>query len=143
MVILCWSLHSTYDSCDGFMCRSILRMRGTRRFETIKDMNQVDLKSILDGVAPLPRATTLLHESGLRTVLFHLKGGETLSEHHTRGATVIQCLTGQSTLAASDERVEMTPGLLTSLAPGVPHSVSAQQDTLLLVIISEQMPAPS
>ncbi|MFL6354680.1 MAG: hypothetical protein ACJ74Z_22905 [Bryobacteraceae bacterium] len=106
-------------------------------------MNQVDLKPLLDGVARLPRATALLQESGLRTVLFHLKGGETLAEHNTRGAIVIQCLTGQSTLVAGDERIEMTPRLLTSLAPGVPHSVSAQQDTLLLVTISEQMPARS
>jgi hypothetical protein len=44
-------------------------------------------------------------------------------------------------LARRDERVEMTPALLISLAPGVPHTLIAHQDTVLLVTISEQIPA--
>lgn len=106
-------------------------------------MRQVDLRSFLNDTAPLPRATTLLQESGLRTIMFHLKAGAELPQHQTRGAITIHCLSGHSTLVAGKERVEMTPMLLLSLAPGVPHSVVAQQDTLLLVTISEQVPPQS
>jgi quercetin dioxygenase-like cupin family protein len=89
----------------------------------------------------LPRATTLLRERGLRAVLFQLKAGEELPEHQTRGAITIQCLNRLSSLLAGDERVEKAPALLISLAPGVPHTVIARQDTVLLVRISEQIPA--
>jgi quercetin dioxygenase-like cupin family protein len=104
-------------------------------------MNQADLHSFLDSKVALPRTTTLLRESGLPAVLFHLKAGEELPKHHTRGGITVQSLAGQSILLAGDERVEMTPALLISLAPGIPHRVIAQEDTLLLVTIWEPMPA--
>ena len=104
-------------------------------------MNHADLHSLLESKTALPRATTLLRERGLRAVLFHLKAGEELPEHQIGGAIIIQCLNGLSSLLAGDERVEMTPALLISLAPGVPHTLIARQDTVLLVTISEQIPA--
>lgn len=106
-------------------------------------MNQADLHSLLNSKIALPRATALLRERGLRAVLFHLKAGEELPEHQTRGAIAIQCLNGLSMLLAGDERVEVTPALLISLAPGVPHTLIAREDTVLLVTISEQIPAQS
>ncbi len=102
-------------------------------------MNRADLQSFLNSETPLPRTTTLVREGGLRAVLFHLNAGEELPEHHTRGAITVQCLAGESMLAAGEERAEMKPGLLISLGPGAPHSVIAQEDSVLLVTISEQI----
>jgi quercetin dioxygenase-like cupin family protein len=82
---------------------------------------------------------TLFRENGLRTLLLHLNSGEQIPEHQTRGAITVQCLQGEAILLSGDERLELRPNLLLSLAPGMPHSVAAQQDTLLLVTISEQV----
>lgn len=72
-------------------------------------------------------------------VLFHLKAGEQLPEHKTRGSISVECLAGDCTLEAVGESVEIAPAVLVGLPPGAPHSVSARTDTLLLVTISEQV----
>ena len=102
-------------------------------------MNQIDLRSFLTDSAALPKSTTLVRENGLRTLLLHLKDGEGLPEHHTKGAITVECLKGKVTFLAGEEKVELAPGLLISLAPGKPHSLTAGEDSLLLVTISEQI----
>ncbi len=102
-------------------------------------MSRADLLILLSDAAGLPRTTTLLSEDGLRTLLFHLKAGEQIPEHRTRGAITLHCLKGEVLFAAGDEHVQLRPASLISLAPGTPHSVTAQQDTLLLVTISEHI----
>lgn len=104
-------------------------------------MTHANLHPFLSDTAALPRTTTLLHENGLRTLLLHLKAGERIPEHQTRGAITVHCLKGEAVFLSGDERIELGPALLISLAPGVPHSLVAQQDTLLLVTVSEQIRA--
>ena len=104
-------------------------------------MNQTDLGAFLSEGADLPRTTTLLRETGLRTLLLHLKRGETVPQHQTRGAITVHCLRGEARFFAGDQPVKLTPALLISLPPATPHSVTADQDTLLLVTVSEQTPA--
>jgi quercetin dioxygenase-like cupin family protein len=106
-------------------------------------MTQTDLHSLVSDSAGLSRTTTLSRENGLRTLLLHLNAGEHIPEHQTRGAITVHCLKGQATFVSGDERVELSPALLISLAPEMPHSVVAQQDTLLLVTVSEHIRAPS
>jgi quercetin dioxygenase-like cupin family protein len=89
--------------------------------------------------AELGRTTTLFRENGLRTLLLHLKPGEQIPEHQTRGGITVHCLKGEAIFSSGDERVELRPDLLLSLAPGMSHSVDAREDTLLLVAISEQV----
>ena len=103
-------------------------------------MGQVDLRPHLEEPSSLPRATTLLREMGLRAVLFHIKAAETLPEHNLGGALAVLCLRGQCTFVAGAKRMEMSANILASLGPGVPHSVMAEQDTLLLVVMAEPPP---
>jgi len=102
-------------------------------------MMHVNLQDFLGDTAKLPRTTTLLRENGLRTLLLHLNSGEQIPEHQTRGAITVHCLKGEATFLNGEEPVELKPASLISVAPGVPHSVIAQQDTLLLVTMSEQV----
>ena len=102
-------------------------------------MTHTDLHSFLSDTAGLGRTTTLFRENGLRMLLLHLKAGEELPEHQTRGAISVHCLKGEAIFSSGDERAELRPDLLLGVAPGKPHSVAAQQDTLLLVTISEQI----
>ncbi len=105
-------------------------------------MKQVDLRSFMNDLAALPRTTTLIREEGLRSLLLHLKAGERVPEHHTRGSIIVQCLAGNVTFSSGDQ-VELKPGLLISLPPGAPHSLSALEDSSLLVTIAEESPAAS
>ncbi|MCU1292791.1 MAG: cupin protein [Bryobacterales bacterium] len=102
-------------------------------------MTHADLSSFSTDTAALGRTTTLFRENGLRTLLLHLKAGEQIPEHQTRGAITVQCLKGAAIFLSGDERADLRTGLLLSLAPGIPHSVAAHEDTLLLVTISEQI----
>lgn len=97
----------------------------------------------LDNLRANTRTTPLFHESGLRTLLLHLNAGENMPEHQTRGAILVHCLTGQGVFAAGAERTELRPGILISVPPSEPHSVTAaaDQELLLLVAISEQVAA--
>ncbi len=101
-------------------------------------MKQTDLQQFLSNPAPLPRSTTLLLEDGLRVLLLHLKPGEQIPEHQTRGAISVQCLQGEATFQSGEERVELKQHTLTALGPNAPHSVSARSEALLLVTISTQ-----
>ncbi len=92
---------------------------------------------VYSGSNALPRSTTLLRESGLRTLLLRLKSGERIPEHQTRGAITVLCWKGQVSFSTREDAVELTPGLLIGLAPGAPHSLVAQQDSLLIVTVSE------
>lgn len=103
-------------------------------------MKQLDLRSFLNDPSSLPRATTLLQESGLRTVLFHLKDGEQLPEHNVPGPISILCLTGQCTLVAGLEQIRISRNVVASLAGRISHSVVAHEETLLLVTIADAMP---
>ena len=101
-------------------------------------MTHIDLNSHFEDMASLPRSTTLLREAGLRCVLLHLKPGEEIPEHQTRGTITVHCLTGQSTFVANGDQAQLVPHSLISVPGGTPHSVSAQQESLLLVTISDQ-----
>lgn len=105
-------------------------------------MTQTNLHFILSESAGLPRTTTLARENGLRTLLLHLGAGEQIPEHQTRGAITVHCLKGEGTFVCGDERAELQPAMLISLAPGTPHSVIAREETVLLVTISERIQEP-
>lgn len=89
--------------------------------------------------ATLPRSTTLFHEPGIRGLLLHLKAGEQIPEHSTPGSITVQSLKGEATFAIGEEQTMLTPGSLVSLAPAVPHRLTARQDSLLLVTIREEI----
>lgn len=100
-------------------------------------MNHVDLESLLAEAGRLPRATTVLRESGLRVLLLSLGPGEQIPEHQTRGAITVQCLRGRAVFSYDGEQVNLRPHWMISLGPAAPHSVKADEHTLLLVTISE------
>jgi quercetin dioxygenase-like cupin family protein len=99
-------------------------------------MKQIDLQQFLNDPAALPRSTALLLENGLRAILLHLKPGEEIPEHQTRGAITVQCLQGEATFRSGQEPVELKQHTVIMLGPNAPHSVSARSEALLLVTMS-------
>jgi quercetin dioxygenase-like cupin family protein len=104
-------------------------------------MNHADLTQLLADPSVLPRSTKILQESGLRSLVLHLKSGEAIPEHQTRGALIVQCLRGDVQFSTKEESFHLREGLLISLPPGMPHALTARQDSLLLLTMSEPAPA--
>jgi quercetin dioxygenase-like cupin family protein len=102
-------------------------------------MKHADLDSFLSDTAAVGRTTTLFHEAGLRGLLLHLNAGEQIPEHQTRGAISVHCLKGEAAFFCGGEHVTLRPGSLVSLPPAAAHSLTARQDTLLLLTIREEM----
>jgi quercetin dioxygenase-like cupin family protein len=106
-------------------------------------MKQADLRTFQDQTPALPRSTTLFHEAGLRTLILHLNPGESIPEHHTRGAILVHCVGGQGTFSAGEETMELRPGIVISVPPSAPHAVAAaEHELLILVTVSEQTAVP-
>lgn len=106
-------------------------------------MNHTNLQTFQAETNALPRSTILFQESGLRGLLLHLKAGEQIPDHSAPGSIAIQCLKGEVIFSSGEEQTTLTPGGLVSLAPAVPHRLRAQQDSLLLVTIREEIRKPA
>ena len=106
-------------------------------------MTWADLENLRANTAAFPRTTPLFRESGLRTKQQQQKTREKKPEQQTRGALLVHCLAGRGAFAAGDERTDLRAGILISVPPSAPHSVTAAADEelLLLVVISEAVPA--
>ncbi len=102
-------------------------------------MHQFDLNALLSDFSSSPRSTTILRANGLRCLLLHLKTGEEIPEHQARGAITVHCLNGDVRFSAGEDIVQLRPGLLIGLDPASPHALVAQEESLLLVTISEPL----
>lgn len=102
-------------------------------------MKPTDLQTFQLDTAALPRSTTLFREPGMRGILLHLNAGEQIPQHSAAGAITVQSLKGEVIFTAGEEEIKLAPGALVSLAPAVPHAVVAQQDSLLLVTLREEI----
>jgi quercetin dioxygenase-like cupin family protein len=98
-------------------------------------MNHCDLNALL--ASALPRSATILRENGLRCLMLHLNAGEEIPSHRARGAITVHCLRGEVRFCAGEEEFLLRAGLLISLSQDSPHSLSALQESVLLVTMSE------
>ncbi|HEY4087953.1 MAG TPA: cupin domain-containing protein, partial [Bryobacteraceae bacterium] len=96
-------------------------------------MTSADLENLRANTVAFPRTTPLFRETGLRTLLLHLKPGENIPEHQTRGALLVHCLAGRGAFAEGEGRTDLRPGILISVPPSEPHSVTAAADEELLL----------
>ena len=81
-------------------------------------------------------ARTLVQEPGLRVVLTLLKEGARIREHRTDGSVTIQTLQGYVRLETPDETIDLLPGRLLTLRPGVPHDVDGVEQSAFLLTIA-------
>ncbi len=104
-------------------------------------MNQSDLNTLLADTSALPRSTIILRENGLRCLVLHLKAGEELREHSAPGAISVHCLRGEVRFSAGEDKLDLRAGVLITLTAGAPHAVVAQEESVLLVTMSEPVQA--
>lgn len=86
------------------------------------------------------RAETLIKTDGLRVVLVTMKTGVALHEHVAPGPITIHVLRGRFAVTFDESSQDLGPGELVSLASGVRHAVTTQEEGAFLLTIGS---APS
>jgi quercetin dioxygenase-like cupin family protein len=80
-------------------------------------------------------SSTLIREEHLEVFRFVLPAGKTTPEHTAAGAITIQCIEGAVELDAMGRKQVLRGGNLVYLADAEPHTVTAIEDSALLITI--------
>lgn len=101
----------------------------------------VDLRSAEQEIRALPagadrRSISLASGTAVRLVLLRLRAGAALASHATSGPTTIHALEGRVTVGIDGVSVDLGAGQLVTLDVGDQHSVSAIEDSTLLLTIA-------
>lgn len=84
--------------------------------------------------SPAARTTALVKADGFEAVQLVLRAGESVSSHSVPGHATVHCLEGL-VLLNTNEQVQLAAGEWLYLDRGQEHSVSAIEDSSLLVTI--------
>jgi quercetin dioxygenase-like cupin family protein len=85
---------------------------------------------------PAREVTTLVDEPALKLVTIVLRGGTALPEHHAEVPVTIQALHGAGTVAAGGELLRIDPSHAVVLAAKVPHAVTPDSGTDLVLLVA-------
>ncbi len=84
------------------------------------------------------RQIALFRQGPLSLLIFSFEAGGGLKEHRADGTVTIQTLSGQLTVGANDTSYTLPAGHLLTLAPGVRHSVMAEQASDMLLSVCRE-----
>ena len=80
-------------------------------------------------------ARTIAKQPGLRVVLIAFKPGGRMNEHHTDSPIALHGLQGSVNLTVGSQALILTPGVLVSVARSLRHSLEADGESAVLLII--------
>jgi quercetin dioxygenase-like cupin family protein len=81
-------------------------------------------------------AITLVKEPGIRVVLTALRKDATLAEHRAPGPLTLHLLSGAVRVGAAGQALDLEPGDVVALSPGMAHDVQARVDSVFLLTIA-------
>ncbi len=81
-------------------------------------------------------ALTVFKTDTLRGVLTALHAGAAMTTHTAPGVISVQVLTGRLAFGTAEQTTELRAGQLLALQAGIPHSVTALEDTTFLLILA-------
>ena len=79
---------------------------------------------------------TLVKHPSLHVVLILMKANSQMTQHHVDAHISIQLLQGRMLLQLPDQKVEICAGELFALDYGIPHDVTALEESSFLITIS-------
>ena len=100
------------------------------------EMIVFDLQALTHFRDEGPYVQVLSDIGAARVVLFAFKAGQQLKEHRTSSQIQVQALRGHVTFEATGQSVELEEGMLLQLEAGIPHSVTAPSDAVILVTMT-------
>ena len=78
----------------------------------------------------------LFSSSECRAVVLDLRAGDTMGEHSVRERAVIQIVSGRVKLGPPGSETEVPAGTLATFEPNERHTVSALEDSRLLLLLA-------
>jgi quercetin dioxygenase-like cupin family protein len=78
---------------------------------------------------------TLLATPALKVILFGFAAGQELSEHTAARPAIMHFLRGEAAVTVGDASYSAAPGSFVHMAPRVPHSVVAQTEVVMLLLM--------
>jgi quercetin dioxygenase-like cupin family protein len=95
-----------------------------------------DLETILPPVPPDSIVSRAFYSGeGLRGTLFGFAPGQELTEHTASRAAVLHILRGRARLTLGELRADAGPGAWAYLPPHLPHSVHAEEELVMLLLL--------
>jgi quercetin dioxygenase-like cupin family protein len=82
-------------------------------------------------------AITLTKRAGLRLVLTVLRQGAVLREHRAPTAVTLHVISGRMVVRVGDRSLELGPGEVVTMEPGLTHAGEARADTAFLLTLVE------
>ncbi len=120
-----------------------LREKPEERFAAPQHM--FDLHAMLKALRAEPhpaqhgrRQETIYHHEAVTLILFSFEEGGSLPDHQANGTVTIQALEGRLQVQAGEEAYTLQPGNMVLLAPNIRHSVTATEQSALLVTVSRE-----
>ena len=103
-------------------------------------MPQLKLSEVIDvhpsgPVPPGPLSSTLAKTATLEVRRLILPKGREIPTHHARGEITVHCLEGRIAFTADGTTRELAAGHWLFLAGGVPHSITALEEALVLLTV--------
>ncbi len=95
--------------------------------------NLADLAPTVPEASILSR--TFYKDDRLSAVLFSFAAGEELSEHTSAFPAVLHFLSGRARLRLGDDETSVEAGAWARMAPNLPHSVVAETDVVMLLLL--------
>jgi quercetin dioxygenase-like cupin family protein len=71
-----------------------------------------------------------------RVVVFDLRSGEGLADHHVRERALVEVISGRISIETAEETVECEAGTLVTFAPGERHALRGLKDARLLLVLA-------
>lgn len=81
-------------------------------------------------------STKVIHQDdSCKTVLFRFAPGQGLREHEAKTPGILYFVKGDATVTLGDRSVEAKAGAWIHMSPELLHSISAQTETLMLLLL--------
>ncbi|MBE9524899.1 MAG: cupin domain-containing protein [Chloroflexi bacterium] len=80
---------------------------------------------------------TIHDDEHSKSILFGFAPGQALSEHTAAKPAILYFLTGQAQLKLGDDEKPAGPGTWVHMPPHLPHSVVAETEVLMLLVLLE------
>jgi quercetin dioxygenase-like cupin family protein len=82
------------------------------------------------------RQITIYQHPPVTVVLFAFDPGGQLADHQAGGVVTIHLIAGAVQVQTPVGSYDLAPAMLVALAPAVPHSVTATQESIVLLTVS-------
>jgi quercetin dioxygenase-like cupin family protein len=80
---------------------------------------------------------TIFSSDGMKAILFGFAAGQELSEHTASKPAVLHFVKGNAKLTLGDNAMAAQPGTWVHMDPNLPHSVFAQTELIMLLLLLE------